>query len=53
MFEDHENDNMYQDSVSCPICEAEFRDKRRLTSHARNIHDLERDKIFEKNDRER
>lgn len=31
-----------------PLCNESFRDKRGLTSHARNKHDLERDEVFEK-----
>lgn len=33
--------------VQCPICNMSFRDKRWLTSHARNKHDLKKDEIFE------
>ncbi|MDR9418659.1 hypothetical protein [Gracilimonas sp.] len=30
-----------------PLCDESFRDKRGLTSHARNKHDLEKDEVFE------
>ena len=36
------------EEIKCPLCDESFRDKRGLTSHARNIHDLEKDEIFEK-----
>jgi len=34
------------DEVQCPICNMLFRDKRGLTSHARNIHDLGKDEVY-------
>lgn len=34
--------------IECPICNMTFRDKRGLTSHARNKHDLGKDEVFEK-----
>ncbi len=36
------------EEIKCPLCDESFRDKRGLTSHARNIHDLEKDEIFAK-----
>lgn len=36
------------EEIKCPLCDESFRDKRGLTSHARNIHELEKDEIFEK-----
>jgi len=34
--------------IKCPLCNESFKDRRGLTSHARNIHDLEKEEVFEK-----
>lgn len=36
------------EEIKCPLCDESFRDKRGLTSHARNIHELEKGEIFKK-----
>ncbi|MEX1013884.1 MAG: hypothetical protein WDZ80_01870 [Candidatus Paceibacterota bacterium] len=44
------------EEIKCPLCKESFKDKRGLTSHARNKHELERDEVFEKmteNEREK
>ncbi|MEX0596291.1 MAG: hypothetical protein WD512_07300 [Candidatus Paceibacterota bacterium] len=35
------------EEIKCPLCDESFQDKRGLTSHARNKHDLEKDEVFE------
>lgn len=34
--------------IECPICNESFKDKRGLTSHARNKHELSKDEVVRK-----
>lgn len=35
------------EEVQCPVCNMSFRDKRGLTSHARNNHSLSKNELYD------
>lgn len=43
-----QNNQEEEEELTCPECGKGFQDKRGLTSHARHIHDLNKDQILEK-----